>query len=228
MLIYYFYNPKTSIEEKYLYADKIILTKKISIPSDIDIKYKNAGIELIKATKIDTNENLIATNSRDLIKYYHEIELNRFKYENLVRSHKIHFITSLIIPFFIVFIFVLKITNPLNSINLLLIYFIFAMTNLFLSIYLPSEQDIMLRPPRKKGAELYSKEEKLFIYANIFSFIAAITIPYMFVLYSTDKIDIINYVLLISITITNFVNLSYHLNDSPTLINIFKLLFNKY
>lgn len=225
MITYYFYNPKLKIQEEFLYVDKIIVSKKIDIPSRIFNNYKNAGIDLIKAES--TEEGFFIKNNKELIKYYHEIELNRAKYENLVRSKKIQFISSLIVPFIIIFVFVFKLPNPLTNTNLLIIYFIISLTNIFLTIFLPSEQDIMQRKTRIEGDKLFSKEEKLFIYVNIFCVIAAITIPYMSILYSTNKQDIINNVFMTSFIITNFINIFYHINDSPTLTNIIKLILNK-
>ena len=223
MLIYYFYNPKYKIEEKYVYVDKIKISNN-NISPKLRNNFIKAGISIINTPE---EKVLTAENNKELLKLYHEIELNRSYYENLVRCKKLHIISSFLIPFVIVFIFISQLPNPLNITNLLLIHFLLAVTNIFLAIYLPSEDDIMLRKPRQKKDILFSKEEKLFINVNIFSTLAAITIPYMFILYASTNQNIAMYVFMCSVVLTNLLNIAYHLNDSPSLKNLGRLLYNK-
>ena len=226
LLLYYFYNPKLSIQEEYIYVDTIILKNNIKPSRSIKEKYNKAGINLINKTT-NNSSSLIARSNTELTELYYKIENNRQKYENLVRGKKIQLITSFVIPFVLVFTFIFKLPNPLNNINLFIINFLFSLNNIYLVVLLPSEKDIMTRKPRKKNEQLFSSEEKLFIYVNIFCYIAAITIPYMLILYNSNDLNLNNYVFLLSLIITNIINIAYNLNDSPTIINIFKYLINK-
>ncbi len=228
MTTYYLYRPKLILNKEYIYINRIIFTKKAKIDTNLIDKYKRAGFIIDSQNKYDIDEtSLVANNIKDLENYYFEIEKNRIKYENLVRSRKYQLVSSFIIPLIITFIFVFQIPNPLNNTILLTTYFLLSITNIFLSVFLPSEQDIMERNPRKPNDTLFSKEEKLFIIVNIFSTLIAITIPYMIILYSTENTVITSYVFIVSLIITNLINVAYHLNDSLTVINLIKYIFNK-
>ena len=226
LISYHIFNPRIIIEEKYLYANKIFYDKRTSIPKTITNKYKNAGIDIIKDKK-NKEEIIVANSNEELEKIYEEIKKNRYKYENLVRTKKLHIITSFILPAIVLFIYIFDLPNPLTITTMLLIFFLYSITNIFLSIYLTSEKDIMDRKPRKKGDIIFSKEEKLFIIVNIFSNIMAITLPYMSITYNSNNNIITIYAFMIAIIFTNLVNIAYHLNDSMTIKNIFLSIINK-
>ena len=220
---------KLKIEEDILYTKEIFIKKNIVIPENLKKDFLKAGITIKNNTQSNKNINTIKSIEiprndsyfkQELESLYRQIKINRNRYENLIRSKKYKIVSSFIIPFIIVFIYIFNLPNPITILVVLFTYFLYTITNVFLSIFLPSEKDIMKRKPRIKGENLYSKEEKLFIIVNIICNIIAITIPYMSIIYNTNNPIIASYTLMITIIIANIVNIAYHIDDNLTIINL--------
>lgn len=216
---YLFYNPRLKIEEDILYTKEIFIKKNVVIPENLKKDFLKAGITIKNNTQSNKNINTIKS-IKELESLYRQIKINRNRYENLIRSKKYKIVSSFIIPFIIIFIYIFNLPNPITILVVLFTYFLYTITNVFLSIFLPSEKDIMKRKPRIKGENLYSKEEKLFIIVNIICNIIAITIPYMSIIYNTNNPIIASYTLMITIIIANIVNIAYHIDDNLTIINL--------
>ena len=223
MLLHYFYTPNLAPQKDLLYTDKIIVKKTVIIPPQLRKDFSRAGIII----ENNNNEKKVVNSAKELSDLYNAIKQIRINYENQVRTLKMHIISSFIIPSIIIFIFITKLPNPLDISNVQLLYFLLYLTNSFLFCYLPSEKDIMLRRPRQKDSPLFSKEEKLFMGINIFCFMTAITIPYMYSLFISMNEYLSKYLFIISIVIVNIINIAYNLNDSLTIVNLIKSVINK-
>ena len=223
MLLHYFYTPNLTPQKDLLYTDKIIVKKTVTIPPQLRKDFSRAGIII----ENNNNEKKVVNSAKELSNLYNDIKQIRINYENQVRTLKMHIISSFIIPSIIVFIFITKLPNPLDISNVQLLYFLLYLTNSFLFCYLPSEKDIMLRRPRQRNSPLFSKEEKLFMGINIFCFMTAITIPYMYSLFISTNEYLSKYLFIISIVIVNIINIAYNLNDSLTIVNLIKSVINK-